>query len=380
MMLTYFRDDFMSKNKPVLPEHVTISSSEKAYLRGRPRPSTNTVTMADVAKVAGVSAQTVSRVLREPEGCVPATRDKVLNAVRATNYVQNLAASNLASNRSKTVAAVIPLISTSIFAETIQGLSNILIPAGYQIIIGHTDYMLEREDALVRSLLGRRPDAFVLVGTKHSKSTRDMLTNANIPVVETWDWSDQPIDQLIGFSNRQAFVDMVAHLRSKGRTRPVFVGSIRRGDDRAESRLQGYEDGMKLYFPEVKAKAFIVRDLPYTFKSGRELLNLARAEHPDSDAFMFSSDLLAAGALLACNAAGIAVPQQLAISGFGDYEISQELSPSLTTVSIPASQMGEEAARIILERVDSRYSCGIGTSNNSKAIEMKYQLMIRESA
>src|SRR5690606_27967241 len=123
------------------------------------RTGTNTITMADVAKVAGVSAQTVSRVLRHPEGSAPHIRERVLEAVKSTNYVQNLAASNLASNRSMTIAAVIPMISSSVFGETVQGLSNVLIPAGYQIIIGHTDYQEAREEALVRSLLGRRPDA-----------------------------------------------------------------------------------------------------------------------------------------------------------------------------------------------------------------------------
>ena len=120
---------------------MTAEDVNKRYARRR--FGTNSVTMADVAKVAGVSAQTVSRVLRAPDGSAPHIRDRVLDAVRATKYVQNLAASHRASNRSMTIAAVIPVIQTSIFAETIQGLSNILVPAGYQIIIGHTDYNLE---------------------------------------------------------------------------------------------------------------------------------------------------------------------------------------------------------------------------------------------
>ncbi|MCW8182898.1 LacI family DNA-binding transcriptional regulator, partial [Verminephrobacter eiseniae] len=186
-----------------------MNDTDKRQIRRR--FGTNSVTMADVARVAGVSAQTVSRVLREPDGCSPQTVERVREAIRSTQYVQNHAASHLASNRSMTVAAVIPQIAASIFAETLQGLSNVLLQAGYQVIIGHTDYSHEREEAVVRNLLGRRPDAFFLVGTHHTDAVRDMLVRAAIPVVESWAWTDAPIDQLVGFSNQAALAEAVAY-------------------------------------------------------------------------------------------------------------------------------------------------------------------------
>lgn len=346
----------------------------------RSRAGTNSVTMADVAKLAGVSAQTVSRVLRRPEGSAPEIRDRVLDAVRATKYVQNLAASNLASNRSMTIAAVIPLISASIFAETVQGLSNVLGPAGYQVIIGHTDYDEAREEALVRSLLGRRPDAFFLIGTRHSKATREMLKGAAIPVVETWDWVQKPIDQLVGFSNSEALEEMVSYVKGAGYRRPAFVGSMRHGDDRAESRLRGYLEGVRRHYPGFEPRAVTVNDLPYKISSGSTLLKLARAQYPDSDVLLFSSDLFASGALLACQALGISVPGELAITGFGDYEIARELLPSLTTISVPSTLIGEEAARLILRRIDSLRTGSTEASSRSRKVELKYQLMVRQSA
>jgi LacI family gluconate utilization system Gnt-I transcriptional repressor len=355
------------------------SRPENGYTRSRTRARTNASTMADVAKLAGVSAQTVSRVLRNPNGSAPHIVESVHKAVKATSYVQNLAASNLASNKSKTVAAVIPLLSSTIFGETMQGLSNILLPAGYQIIIGHTDYQQDREEALVRSLLGRRPDAFVLVGVKHTKTTRDLLLQADVPIIETWDWTPKPIDQLIGFSNKQAFIDIVAYLKSSGRKQPLFVGSIRDGDDRAESRLRGYAQGMLEHFPDVEPKSLVVDHLPYTVNSGRELLALALTAHPECDVLMFSSDLLASGALLACQSRGISVPKDLAITGFGDYEIARELRPALTTVSVPSTQMGEEAAFVILDRLGEPNSATI-THKRPKKFELKYQLIVRDSA
>ena len=345
--------------------------AEQPYVRKR--FGTNAVTMADVAKVAGVSAQTVSRVLREPEGCMPLTRERVHAAIRATKYVQNLAASHLASNRSMTVAVVLPQIAASIFAETVQGLSEALLPEGYQIIIGHTDYDPVREEALVRSLLGRRPDAFFLVGTQHTEATRELLQRAQVPVVESWSWINRPIDQLVGFSNRAALVETVAYARRKGYKRPTFVASFQSGDDRAQERLEGYLEGMKRQYPGQVPRTVIAHDLAYRLSTGSVLLDMAREQYPDSDLLVFSSDLFAAGALLSCHRMGIKVPSELAIIGFGDYEISRELVPALTTVAVPTTRIGQEAARIILQRLK-------GGKTGPRRLDLGFDLVARESA
>lgn len=353
-------------------ETKSISKSTANVPYTRTRTGTNSVTMADVAKVAGVSAQTVSRVLRKPEGSAPHIRERVHKAVRETSYVQNLAASNLASNRSMTVAAVIPLISSSIFAETVQGLSNILVPAGYQIIIGHTGYNEDREEAIVRSLLGRRPDAFLLIGTHHTKSTRALLTQAGIPVVETWDWIQKPIDQLVGFSNKDALLELVAYVKQAGYKRPLFLGSILPGDYRAGSRLKGYLEGMAEHYPDAPANTLVVNNLRYEMRTGSELLHTARERFPDTDVMLFSSDLFASGAILECQRLGISVPNELAITGFGDYEIAGSLNPGLTTISVASTAMGEEAANIILRRLSDQQP--------PKKVAIGFTLMARGSA
>ncbi len=339
----------------------------------RRRFGTNSVTMADVARVAGVSAQTVSRVLREPDGCSPQTVERVREAIRATQYVQNHAASHLASNRSMTVAAVIPQIAASIFAETLQGLSDVLLQAGYQVIIGHSDYSHEREEAVVRNLLGRRPDGFFLVGTRHTDAVRGMLARAAIPVVESWAWTESPIDQLVGFSNQAALVEAVAYARRRGYARPTFVGSLRAGDDRARERMDGYLAGVAQHYPGFAPRTVVIDELPYTMASGRTLLATARERHPDSDLLLFSSDLLAAGALLACQREGIAVPQALAVMGFGDYEVASELNPGLTTIAVPTVRMGQEAARILVRRLRNE-------TLDTRTLDLGFELVARGSA
>jgi LacI family gluconate utilization system Gnt-I transcriptional repressor len=160
--------------------------------------------MEDVARLAGVSAITVSRALRHPEKVANETRDRITSAIRTLGYVPNLTAASLASNRSGIIAAIIPTVTNSIFADTVQGMSDRLRREGYQLLLGNTGYSVEEESALVSAFLARRPDGIILTGARHTPTTREMLADANLPVVETWDLAVEPIDMMVGFSNFEA--------------------------------------------------------------------------------------------------------------------------------------------------------------------------------
>lgn len=318
----------------------------------RRRLNSQSVTMIDVARIAGVSAQTVSRVLSAPETVSPQRRELVQAAIRKTNYVHNAVASNLASSRSRTVAAIIPLISNSIFANTVQGLTQELLPMGYQVIIGITEYDSAKEEDIVRSILGRRPHGVFMIGTHHSGTTRKLLEDAGVPVVESWDWVTNPIDCLVGFSNRQALLDLLAHLAQSGYRNPVFCGVVTEGDNRAEERLKGFNHGLKTLFGHRGKRQVLLHEPIYTMAMGRTFLHEARTQYPDADVLVFTSDVFAAGAMLEAQRQGLRVPQDIAISGFGGYEFASETNPSLTTVSIPATEIGASAARLIINRTE----------------------------
>ena len=337
------------------------------------RRKLSSVTMMDVAAQAGVSAQTVSRALSAPETVTQETRKRIEDAVRATNYVPNFAASHLASNRSRTVAAIIPSISSSIFAETIQGLNETLLPKGYQLFLGHTDYRPDREEAVIKSFMGRKPDGFFVIGTRHTRGAVNLLKQARVPVVESWDWTSRPIDLLVGFSNRMATETMVSYLANRGYQRPSFAGIVRPGDYRAAERRDGYENAMSRCFPGQPLRIHIVSDGEVTLHAGAELLTSLRAAHPDTDVVIFSSDLPASGALLACRRLGIDVPGELAIAGFGDYELAAELQPSLTTIAVPTKEIGRLAGRLLLKSMQ-------GESVDEKSVDVGFELKARESA
>ena len=330
------------------------------------------VTMADVAAAAGVSMQTVSRALRFPDTVTPENRRLIDEAIRKTHYVHNLAASHLASHKSNTVAAVIPTLSASVFAETMQHFSDVLHEEGYQIILGNTDYRPDREEEVIRSLLGRRPDGVFLIGTHHTRASVTLLKRAGVPVVEGWDMTDKPIDRLVGFSNSAAIAEMARHLARSGRTNIVFAGVLRKGDSRAAERRDGFVSAMETLFPGKPPRITISRDLPLTMASGADMLRKALARYPEADAVVFSSDIIASGAIQESIRIGLKVPERLAITGFGDFELARHLIPSLTTVAVPSAEIGREAARLLLEGMR-------GSRSQETLIDMGFKLMIRDS-
>lgn len=314
-----------------------------------PRTRARSITMADVARIAGVSSQTVSRVLSAPQTVSAQRRERVLKAIQQTNYVHNAVASNLASSRSRIIAAILPLISNSIFADTVQGLTQELLPTGHQVIIGITEYDSAKEESIVRGILGLRPQGVFMVGTRHSEGTRALLQTAGIPVVEGWDQITEPIDGLVGFSNRQALLDLMAYLSHAGFRNPVFCGMMQDGDNRARERLQGFNRSLKTLFGHEERRQVLLRSNTYTMAQGRVFLHEARKRYPDADVLVFTSDLFAAGALLEAQRCGLHVPDDIAITGFGGYDFASETNPPLTTVSIPATEIGTAAARLILD-------------------------------
>ncbi|PPE79984.1 LacI family transcriptional regulator [Kaistia algarum] len=329
--------------------------------------------MADVAAEAGVSMQTVSRALRTPQTVSPDTLELITAAIRKTHYVQNLAASMLASARSLTIAAVIPTLSTSIFADTIQSLSDMVGRKGYQLFVGNTDYRLDREEDLIRSLLGRRPDGLFLVGTRHTRGSVSLLKRAGIPIVEGWDLAPQPIDRQVGFSNDLAMDAVVRHLAASGRRQPVFAGVVRPGDSRARQRRDGFCAAAQKLWPEDEPRLIDAGDLALTMDAGASLLDRVEAQHPDADAIVLSSDITAAGVLFACIRRGIAVPRRFAITGFGDFEFARHLVPSLTTIAVPTRRIGFEAGRLLLGAI-------AGDTAGPRTVDVGFELIERESS
>lgn len=341
---------------------------ERSPMRGRSR--TGRIRIEDVAAHAGVSAMTVSRALRRPELLSEAMRARVLNAVQAVGYTPDLVAKSLASNRTGIISAVIPTLGNPLFAEMLDEIQKTIASLGYHLILGNSQYSAEGEEAIIAALLGRRPEGVILVGVAHTPGTRKLLSTAALPVVELWDLTDEPIDMLIGFSNEAAAYTMVTHLAGAGRRRIVHVTGRASDAARAAVRRRGYETAIRQL--GLGKPWTLALEGPSSYARGAEAIRLLRKDGRPFDAIFFADDIMAAGAILECQALGIPVPEQIGIAGFGDTEISARLHPALTTVRIRHREMGCRAAEMLALRIR-------GDAPPSRIVDVGFRVVARAS-
>lgn len=343
----------------------------------RKRRGSGRATIHDVARLAQVGSITVSRYFTEPGRVAAARSARIAAAVKELGYVPNLAASGLASAHGRVVGMVIPNISGPIFANTIQTFSDTLNRHGYQLLLASSYFSATKEESAVRAFLGWKPAALAVVGRFHNRATEKLLSTAGIPVVETWDYQPRRKPIQVGYSNNAVGEQAARYLYGKGYRRIAFVQNSLAGDLSAVDRSDGYEAVMRehglqpiIYVPKAEAP----------FDAGREAvealaLSPAKRARP-VEAIIFANDNLAAGGLLAGQRAGLKMPQQCAMVGFGDYAFSQLLLPSLTTIRPPGREIGEIAALRILEQLGVLPASGQDTRLNLLACE----LIERESA
>jgi LacI family transcriptional regulator, gluconate utilization system Gnt-I transcriptional repressor len=303
------------------------------------------VTLEDVARVAGVTAMTVSRAMNRPELVREETRRRVMDAVRVTGYVPNLLAGALASNKSKLVALLLPTIATSIFTDMVQSMMSTLAASGYQTLLGLTEYLPEREEQIVQTLLGRRPDAIVLTGTDHTALTRERLVKTRVPILEIWDLVDDPIDMLIGFSHEAIGCEVARHLLGKGYRR---FGVVSADDPRGLRRSRSVIGELdRLGVRDVPIE---ILPAPATPQSGRD--GFARMlERGLPDVIVCSTDTLAQGILAEAGRRGMNVPRDVAVMGFGDLSTAAHVHPALSTVRVEGAAIGKLAAESLLARL-----------------------------
>ncbi len=310
-------------------------------------------TLADVARRAGVTTMTVSRMLREPHRVSDETGERIRQALADTGYAPNKQAATMASGRSAIVAAIIPNVANSIFAETVQGLSDVLQPAGLELLLASTNYSLEREEEQLRAVLGWAPAALVVTGLRHTAGALTLLRQAQAsgtPVIEMWEKDPAGMEFIqIGFNHRNAGHTMAQHLLDCGHTDLVYVDSGVEEDFRAHERGEGFAQTAERAGATVR---IIKADRGEPMAAGRQALQrLQSTTLPQGIAF--ANDHLAAGAWLQAHDIGIRVPQQVALLGFGDFPIAAQLGGGISTLAAPRYAIGHNAGLKILSDLGS---------------------------
>jgi LacI family gluconate utilization system Gnt-I transcriptional repressor len=336
----------------------------------RPELSATHARMQDVAKRASVSAMTVSRALRDPEKVSEETRRRITRAIRDVGYVPNELAGGLrAFSRTKLVAAIVPSVRNSLFAATVQGMSDVLRARGINLMLGDSHYSPEEEEDLINAFLAQRPSGIVLHDKVRSLRARRLLAKAAIPVVEVGDLTRSPLDMCVSYSNFQAGRAMTRHLLDRGRRRIGFASLATSITARSAARLKGYKTALRQAGVPVEAARIVETEGGFA-SGGAALVQLVDS---GADAVFFAGDVLAVGAVLECQRRGWAVPGRVAIASFDDHEIASQVNPALTALRLPRYEIGRRAAELILARLD-------GVSPRGPVVEdLGFDIIARDS-
>lgn len=302
--------------------------------------------MEDVAREAGVARVTVSRALSDPDKVSPATRNAVRQAIERLGYVPNLTAGSLASRRSRIVGAIVPTLSNSWFADAMDGLAETLGAAGYQLMLGQSRYHAQAEAGLVDTFMGRQVDALVLTGVVHEEAVRRQLRRMQLPTVEIWDMTDDPIDRLVGFSNVAVGEAVAHHFFQRGRRTLAYMGAT---EGRSIKRLNGLQAGCAA--AGLEPPIFEMVNPTSTMQDGARCIAALLERQPRIDGVFCSNDTMAIGVLSECRRLGIDVPGRVAVVGFSDLSIASACVPTLTSVRVQTRELGSCAGRVLLDRL-----------------------------
>lgn len=309
-------------------------------------------TLEQVAAAAGVSKMTASRALRDTADVSKETRLRVLQAAEALNYTGNRLALALSAQRTNLVGVVIPSMSNTVFPEILSGISAGLEGSGMQAVFGISDYDPAKEREIIRDMLSWQPCAVIITGLDQPPETIRILQNATVPVIQIMDLDGTPVDFNVGLSHGTAAEEMARALIAAGRRRFGYVGSAMDRDLRAAKRRAGFERAL-----QADGLQFVAEWIDSGFSSvalGKRLTADILTAAPDLDCLYYSNDDMATGGVFACMETGIAVPEQILISGFNGLELTNALPVRIVTSRSPRRQMGEAAARLVLSAADGK--------------------------
>lgn len=305
------------------------------------------VTLADVARLAGVTTMSVSRALRMPSEVSPELRQRVQHAIEQLGYVRNRVAGGLAGAASDVVGVIVPSMHNAFFSATLEALARELESRGVGLLVGNSGYDARKESDLAYALLSWRPRALVLTGVHHSAKVLRLMRGVSTPLIEMWDLSSRPATLNIGFSHRDAGVAVARHFASAGYRKLAFAGANMRLDRRARQRCAGFvAEALRLGLQrprvvEIEQRAEV--------GCGREAAAELLRGTPAVQAAAFSNDVLALGALFECQARGIAVPDRLALAGFGDLDVVAQAVPAITSVAPPSAEIGRLVGQAVFD-------------------------------
>lgn len=306
----------------------------------------------DIAQIAGVSTATVSRALSNPDVVAEATHRAVMDAVAKTGYRINHMARNLRRQRAGNIVALVPNLANPFFSRILAGMSAILSPVGYGLLIADTHRERDPADRLAYFLDSGMADGIVIFdGTLAQPS---LATKLRVPVVMACEWASAALPS-VRVANAEGAAIAIRHLAEHGHHR---IGHIMgpEGNVLTQSRLQGMREAMQTLGLPLHEDWLFPGD--FTMDSGakaaRHWQSMPAPLRPT--AMFCASDEMACGFMGELQHAGLSIPEDISIIGFDDIEIASHLTPALTTIHQPREQIGEASARMVLGMIETNSS------------------------
>jgi LacI family transcriptional regulator len=337
------------------------------------RTSSAPVRLADVARYAGVSTASVSRAINAPDLVSTEVRQRVQHAAQVLNWVPNGAAKALASQQSRTIGAVIPTLGHQNFATLVEALQRELATANYTLVLGCVESSAQDVRVqLGRKMVERGVDCLVLVGEAQPAPLIELLKTQRIPYVYTYTSGKIAGNRCIGFDNYAASQRVTRHLLDLGHRRFGMIAASPDGNDRIQQRIAGVKDTLAQAGVAIRPQHFAQVETSRRIESGRAAFRQVIASDDDRPtALVCTNDYIATGVLIEAAAMRIAVPGDISVTGFDDVDLSAHVVPSLTTVRVPARQMGEEIARYVIRYLEK------GSAPLAKPLDA--ELVVRDS-
>lgn len=306
----------------------------------------------DVAQLAGVSPATVSRALNTPGSVDPATLQRVRDAVAKLRYVPHGVARSLRRQRSSMVGAIVPSFEYALYARTTSALQQRLGPHGYAVVLAEHHYDLEQELQVARQMIEHGVDAFMLVGLDHHPRLLPLLEDHQRPFVLTWGVDPALTHPWVGFDNRAAAGEVARHLLGLGHRHFGVISAPLDGNDRGRERVAGFraalaEAGVPLDDSQVQIARIDLQ------AAGEAMDRILKGKHRPT-AVLATNDVLAVGAMVACRAAGVAIPDELSITGIDNTDLGATQTPGLTSVRTPVVEVGDAAAAQLMAQLEGR--------------------------
>jgi LacI family transcriptional regulator, repressor for deo operon, udp, cdd, tsx, nupC, and nupG len=325
----------------------------------------------EVAKRAGVSTATVSRVLSRPQVVSPETRQRVLHAVKAMAYAPNSAAKNLRTLRSGKLLVTVPDISNPFFSLILQGIEDAAQREGHAVLFGDTQHDEEREERYALMLQRKEADGLIFLGHRLPKTAGDLVRSmapACAPVVNGCEFNPRLRIPSVHIDNAAAASEAMDHLYGLGHRRiGIVTGPL--VSPLSRERLRGVTTRAREQGAEGD---FIIMHGDFSIESGAiagERL-LAR-EEPPSAVFCFN-DEMALGVIEVARRRGLRLPDALSVVGFDDIRFSRHMDPPLTTIAQPMREIGEGTVRLLLDILS-------GKTIVPTSVTLPHRLVVRAS-